>query len=138
MHGTDTRSFLARSTSPGLPRASGFTCLRVLLLIATLLAQSISTAACDLDELVSAGAPTGLSIAEIATADIDGSSVSADVCTQCGGLVTPSGCCAHGTAPSLEFPRVLTLGSFLLVPIASTFGFPQGSPSDLFRPPIPA
>ena len=85
-----------------------------MLLIFSLIAQSVLTATCDLDRfrLGKFGVAT---VAVASPSDSDEAVVVQGVCTQCGGLTTPSGCCAHGIALSQGIPKPLAPHSLLLL-----------------------
>jgi hypothetical protein len=108
-------------------------CVSVVLIF-TVLAQSLLTVACDLDDFV-AGNSAGVIVAvELpATSDVD-----AGICAPCGGFATAGGCCAHGIALSPILPGLFAVKSAPRLPVPLASDLPQDAPSDLLRPPIAA
>ena len=106
-----------------------------MLLILSLFAQSVLTAACDLD-LFRSGEFGVATVAVVSPSDSDETAVMQGVCTQCGGLTTPSGCCAHGIALFQGVPKPLAPDSLLLLAADEASGLAEQLPSDPFRPPI--
>lgn len=106
-----------------------------MLLVLSLFSQSVLTAACDLD-LFRSGEFGVATVAVASPSDSDEAAVLQGVCTQCGGLTTPSGCCAHGIALSQGIPKPLAPHSLLLLAADDATGLVEQLPSDPFRPPI--
>ena len=117
-------------------RPSWHVCLGLLLILATF-CQSVLTVACGLDEL-KLGAATTVSAEAAPTLSDDGARVSQGICAQCGGFVTPGGCCAHGTGLSQRIPDPFAPQPSLWSPLARVPGLALNSPAEHFRPPIPA
>lgn len=104
------------------------------MLIFSMLAQSLLTVACDLDDFIA-----GTSVGVLVAADHPGTpDIDSGICVACGGFATTGGCCAHGIALSSIVPVLVAGKTPRLVPVALASALPQDAPSDLFRPPIAA
>lgn len=106
-----------------------------MLLIVAVLAQSLLTVVCDLDNLAARQ-----SAHVVVAGDLHAPSAAADagICPNCGGFATTGGCCAHGLALASNVPQLFAAKPLPLLPIAAAADQPRDAPSDLFRPPIPA
>lgn len=133
---TRTSRAAGKRTASGLHRRRWQSCLSMLVMF-TIFAQSLLTIGCGLDELPSDQSAAVTVAAELPAAfGSDDASAAPDKCVACGGLVTLSGCCAHGVALSQRLPELSAAKAALLLPAAVLSDLPQDSPSDLFRPPI--
>jgi hypothetical protein len=107
----------------------------VLLILATF-CQSVLTVACGLDDL-KLGVTTAVSAEAVTTLPDDGAGVSQGICAQCGGLVTPGGCCAHGTGLSQRIPDLFAPQPSPWSTLSHAPLIASNAPAEHFRPPIP-
>ena len=109
----------------------------IVVLILTILTQSMLTIACGLDELGAFGSDATTAAAEASSGLVHSDAGSTqDICVACGGLLTPSGCCAHAVVLSHGITQLPIVVSAPLTARAEVPSLPQDAPPDLFRPPI--
>jgi hypothetical protein len=113
------------------------------LLVISMLAQSLTTLGCELEQLSYFAGPDSASlqmglpdVPSFVALSIDADGTTPGICTRCGGLITATGCCAHGipmVVVALKFPVPSATSQLVAAGIS---GIAQYTPSDLFRPPI--